>query len=116
VTCDHYWLWKDDVKLMSELGIKAYRFSIAWTRILPLGEGKISEAGLTFYSNLVDELLANEIMPYATLFHWDLPQTLQDKGGLASRDTVDSFLEYVEVVTSRLGDRVKALDHPRSFR
>jgi len=80
VTCDHYHRWRDDVALMASLGLKAYRFSIAWTRILPRGTGAVNEKGLQFYSDLVDELLTHGIVPYVTLFHWDLPQALQDAG------------------------------------
>ena len=78
--CDFYHRWKDDIALMREMGLQAFRFSISWSRIFPDGTGKINQAGLDFYSQLVDELLANGIRPYATLYHWDLPQALQLKG------------------------------------
>jgi beta-glucosidase len=107
VTCDHYHRWKDDVALMASLGLKAYRFSIAWTRVLPLGTGAVNEKGLQFYSDLVDALLAAGITPYVTLFHWDLPQALQDQGGWANRATIDAYLNYTKVVVQRLGGRVK---------
>lgn len=107
VACDHYHRWRDDIQLMKDLGIKAYRFSIAWPRILPNGSGKVNEAGLEFYSQLVDGLLEVGIEPYATLYHWDLPQALQDKGGWADRMVVDAFVEYVDITTRALGDRVK---------
>lgn len=87
VAADHYHRWAEDVALMSELGLKAYRFSVAWTRILPLGRGKPNPAGLDFYDRLVDALLARGITPYPTLFHYDLPQALEDAGGWTNRDT-----------------------------
>jgi len=107
VACDHYHRWESDIALMRELGHAAYRFSIAWPRVLPAGRGQTSDKGLDFYSRLVDGLLAAGIAPYATLYHWDLPQALQDRGGWTSRDTVEAFAEYTEVVSARLGDRVK---------
>lgn len=107
VACDHYHRWREDVALMKDLGLKAYRFSIAWTRILPEGRGKVNQAGIDFYSNLVDALLEAKIEPWVTLYHWDLPQALQDKGGWAARETADAFVEYTDVVTRALGDRVK---------
>jgi beta-glucosidase len=107
IACDHYRLWRDDVSLMKDLGLHAYRFSIAWPRVIPAGHGRANTAGLDFYSRLVDELLSKGIEPYATLFHWDLPQALQDKGGWANRETAEAFVEYADVVSRRLGDRVK---------
>ncbi|HCR71684.1 MAG TPA: beta-glucosidase [Anaerolineae bacterium] len=107
VACNHYHLWRDDIKLMKGLGLKAYRFSIAWPRILPSGTGSINEAGIDFYSKLVDELLEVGIKPYATLYHWDLPQALQDKGGWPARMVVDAFVEYTDIITRALGDRIK---------
>ncbi|MBN2184420.1 MAG: beta-glucosidase [Candidatus Krumholzibacteriota bacterium] len=104
--CDHYHLWRGDVELMKWLGIGAYRFSISWPRILPHGSGKINEAGLDFYDSLVDALLKAGIKPFVTLYHWDLPQKLQDHGGWVSRDTAKAFIEYTAAVTDRLGDRV----------
>ena len=94
VAADHYHRWKEDVALMSELGIKAYRFSVAWPRILPEGTGKVNKKGLDFYDRLVDELLKRRIEPYVCLFHWDLPQPLQDRGGWPNRDTSAHFAEY----------------------
>jgi beta-glucosidase len=105
--CDHYRRWRDDVALMKDLGLHAYRFSISWPRVIPHGQGAANAAGLDFYSRMVDELLAQGIEPYATLFHWDLPQALQDLGGWAERATADAFVEYADVVSRRLGDRVK---------
>ncbi|HET6684364.1 MAG TPA: GH1 family beta-glucosidase [Gaiella sp.] len=106
VACDSYHRYPEDVRLMRELGLDAYRFSIAWPRIVPEGRGAVNEAGLDFYDRLVDELLANGIEPFPTLYHWDLPQALEERGGWPVRDTVDAFAEYVEVVVARLGDRV----------
>jgi beta-glucosidase len=107
VACDHYHRWRDDIQLMRELGLQAYRFSVAWPRVLPEGRGRINEAGLTFYDRLVDGLLEAGITPWVTLYHWDLPQVLQDAGGWPNRATADAFAEYTDVVTRRLGDRVK---------
>ncbi len=106
VACDHYHRWPEDVKLMQALGVQAYRFSIAWPRVIPQGWGQPNPQGLDFYDSLVDALLQANITPFVTLFHWDLPQALQDRGGWANRDTVEAFVEYVEAVVQRLGDRV----------
>ena len=106
VACDFYHRYPGDVALMKELGLDAFRFSIAWPRIVPDGRGAVNEAGLDFYDRLVDELLGAGIEPYATLYHWDLPQVLEDAGGWVSRDTVEAFVEYTEAVAARLGDRV----------
>ena len=107
IACDHYHRFRDDVALMAELGITAYRFSIAWPRILPNGRGEVLHKGLDFYSDLVDALLEKGIRPFVTLNHWDMPQVLEDAGGWASRDTVSAFVAYADVVVRRLGDRVK---------
>ncbi|MBC8336193.1 MAG: beta-glucosidase [Anaerolineales bacterium] len=104
---DHYHLWRKDINLMKELGLKAYRFSISWPRILPKGRGKINQIGIEFYSKLVDGLLEAGITPFATLYHWDLPQALQDEGGWEVRSTAEAFVEYTEAITRALGDRVK---------
>ncbi|MFL5955372.1 MAG: GH1 family beta-glucosidase [Gaiellaceae bacterium] len=106
VACDFYHRYRDDIALMRELGLDAFRFSIAWPRVLPDGRGRVNAAGLDFYDKLVDELLASGISPYVTLFHWDTPQVLEDLGGWPARDTVGAFEEYVEAVSERLGDRV----------
>jgi len=106
IACDFYHRYRDDIGLMRQLGLDAFRFSVAWPRILPDGRGRVNAAGLDFYDRLVDELLGNGIEPYVTLYHWDLPQTLEDAGGWPARATVDAFCEYVEVVAGRLGDRV----------
>jgi beta-glucosidase len=104
IACDHYHRMPDDVELMHWLGVDAYRFSIAWPRVLPEGRGRVNEAGLDFYERLVDRLLAKGIDPCVTLYHWDLPAKLP--GGWLSRDTTAAFAEYAEVVAKRLGDRV----------
>lgn len=107
VACDHYHRYKEDVALMKHMGIQAYRFSLSWPRIMPQGQGLTNEKGLAFYSSLVDELLAAGIVPYVTLYHWDLPQALQDIGGWANPDMPRYFLEFSKVVFDRLGDRVR---------
>src|SRR5882672_378032 len=105
---DHYHRYKEDVGLIKELGVKAYRFSIAWPRVFPEGTGAPNPKGLDFYDRLVDELLANGIEPFATLYHWDLPQALQDRvGGWQSSDTSKAFADYAGYVAERLTDRVK---------
>ncbi len=108
IACDHYHRYQEDIQLMRELGLQAYRFSIAWSRILPTGRGRVNAAGLDFYERLADALLTAKIEPFVTLFHWDLPQALQDDfGGWASRDTSKAFVDYADIVSQRLGDRVK---------
>ncbi|MDP1899255.1 MAG: GH1 family beta-glucosidase [Rubrivivax sp.] len=107
VACDHYHRWPQDLDLARSLGVNAYRFSVAWPRIQASGRGKPNAKGLDFYSRLVDGLLERGIQPWATLYHWDLPQALQDAGGWAQRDTVEAFVEYSDLVTRHLGDRVK---------
>jgi beta-glucosidase len=106
VACDHYHRYRQDVALMAELGLQAYRFSVAWPRILPHGTGTPNAAGLDFYDRLVDELLSAGIAPHVTLYHWDLPQTLEDHGGWPERSTVGAFAELASLVARRLGDRV----------
>jgi beta-glucosidase len=108
VACDHYHRYREDVGLMAELGLHDYRFSVAWSRVLPTGSGAVNRAGLDFYSRLVDEILASGIRPLVTLYHWDLPQALQDAGGWTNRDTAARFGEFAAVVAQRLGDRVPA--------
>lgn len=107
IACDHYHRWQDDIQLMKEIGLKAYRFSIAWPRVLPGGRGAVNPKGLAFYERLVDGLLEAGILPMVTLFHWELPQALQDEGGFGVRSTAEAFVEYADIVTRRLGDRVK---------
>jgi len=106
VACDHYHRYSDDVSLMRDLHFNTYRFSIAWPRILPEGRGKVNPKGVDFYKRLVDELLNAGITPFATLFHWDLPVPLQTVGGWPVRATADAFVEYADVITRALGDRV----------
>jgi beta-glucosidase len=107
IACDHYHRWREDVALMREIGLGAYRLSISWPRVLPSGTGTPNEKGLAFYDRVVDELLANGIRPFVTLYHWDLPQALQEKGGWAEREIVDQFAAYADLVARRLGDRVR---------
>jgi beta-glucosidase len=116
VACDHYHRWREDVDLIAELGARAYRFSIAWPRIQPDGRGAPNQAGLDFYSRLVDALLERGVEPVPTLYHWDLPQALQDAGGWHARDTTDRFAEYVGHVAHRLGNRVhRFITHNETF-
>jgi beta-glucosidase len=106
VACDHYRRFREDVALLRWLGVNAYRFSIAWPRVIPDGRGAVNVRGLDFYDRLVDELCAAGIAPLATLYHWDLPQALEDAGGWPNRDTASAFVDYAERVALRLGDRV----------
>lgn len=107
VACDHYHRYAEDVKLMKSMGIQAYRFSIAWSRILPNGYGEVNQKGIDFFSRLIDALLEAGIEPYVTLYHWDLPQALQDIGGWANPKMPEYFLEYAKVVFDAFGSRVK---------
>lgn len=107
VACDHYHRYESDADLMRDLGFRHYRLSIAWPRILPAGRGAVNEKGLDFYDRLIDAFLLRGITPWVTLFHWDLPQVLEDEGGWLERSTVDAFANYADIVTKRLGDRVK---------
>ena len=107
IAADHYHRWREDVQLMQTLGLNAYRFSIAWPRILPEGRGAVNQPGLDYYDRLVDALLEKGITPFVTLYHWDLPQALQGQGGWTERATVDAFGQYAAVVAERLGDRVE---------
>lgn len=114
--CDHHRLWREDLDLMQAMGLDAYRFSVAWPRVLPAGRGRINPAGLDFYERLVDGLLARGITPYATLYHWDLPLALAEAGGWQSRDTAAALADYAACVVQRLGDRVAhwaTLNEPR---
>jgi beta-glucosidase len=106
IAADHYHRYRDDVALMKQLGLKAYRFSISWSRVQPTGRGPAVQVGLDFYRRLVDELLAKGIKPWLTLYHWDLPQALEDQGGWTSRDTAYRFADYAQTVHDALGDRV----------
>ena len=107
VACDHYNRWREDVALMQQLGLQSYRFSISWSRILPSGVGPVNEKGLDFYRRLVDALLAANIRPLVTLYHWDLPAALDDRGGWQNREIADWFVEYAHVVFRALDDRVQ---------
>ncbi|WP_346622796.1 GH1 family beta-glucosidase [Blastococcus montanus] len=107
VAVEHYARYRDDVALMADLGLSAYRFSVAWSRVLPEGAGRVEQRGLDFYSRLVDELLAQGVDPWLTLYHWDLPQALQDRGGWSARDTAARFADYAGTVYDALGDRVR---------
>jgi beta-glucosidase len=103
---DHYHLWQNDIELMRQLGVNSYRYSISWSRVLPQGVGAVNQAGLDFYDRLTDGLLAAGIEPAVTLYHWDLPQALEDNGGWANRSVVDAFANYTDIVTRKLGDRI----------
>lgn len=107
VAVDHYHRMQEDVALMAEMGLQSYRFSISWPRLLPQGRGEVNEAGIQFYSDLIDALLRHNIEPMITLYHWDLPQTLQDEGGWEVRSTADAFAEYARLCYQRFGDRVR---------
>jgi len=107
IACDHYHRYRDDVALMAGLGLNAYRFSVSWPRVIPGGSGAANTKGLDFYSKLVDGLLEHHIRPFVTLYHWDLPQALQDRGGWGARDTALAFGEYAAMLGRSLGDRVK---------
>lgn len=118
IACDHYHQYKEDVQLMKEIGLKAYRLSISWPRVLPEGIGKINEKGLDFYDKLIDELVDNKIEPYLTLFHWDFPYELYKKGGWLNPDSSDWFAEYAKIIVDRFSDRVKnwfTINEPQVF-
>ena len=118
IACDHYHRYQDDVDLMASLGLQTYRFSVSWSRVLPFGTGAVNEKGLDFYSRLIDALLEKNIQPALTLYHWDLPQALQDVGGWANRDIAEQFAEYAALLYDRLGDRVSrwiTLNEPHIF-
>ena len=118
IACDHYHRYKQDVALMSDIGLQAYRFSISWPRVLPDGTGKVNQRGLDFYSQLVDELLEKNISPWITLFHWDFPYTLYCRGGWLNRDSADWFADYTALVVDKLSDRVShwsTLNEPQCF-
>ncbi|MFK4506552.1 beta-glucosidase/6-phospho-beta-glucosidase/beta-galactosidase [Bradyrhizobium daqingense] len=105
--CDHYHRYREDVGLMKALGVQAYRFSVAWPRVRPLGRGSANEAGLSFYDRLIDELLAAGIEPWLCLYHWDLPQALEERGGWLNRESAVWFADYASLIAARFGDRVK---------
>jgi beta-glucosidase len=107
IACDHYHRWAEDVELLAAGGFGAYRFSVSWPRVLPLGDGAVNPRGLDFYERLVDRLLARRVSPWLCLYHWDLPQALQDRGGWTNRDIAGRFADYAHVVARRLADRVR---------
>ena len=118
IACDHYHHWADDVELMASLGVKAYRFSVSWPRVLPGGSGAVNEQGVAFYDRLVDRLLERGIEPVLTVYHWDLPQALQDRGGWTSPSMAEWFADYAGLLAERLGDRVRTwvtLNEPQCF-
>ena len=118
VACDHYHSYKQDIRLMKSMGIKAYRFSVSWTRVMPSGTGEINEKGMEFYHNLISELIDNGIEPYVTLFHWDYPYALHNQGGWLNPESSNWFAEYAKVITERFSDRVKyfiTFNEPQCF-
>jgi beta-glucosidase len=118
ITCDHYRRYGDDIGLIADLGIPAYRFSISWPRVLPAGIGDVNQAGLDFYDAVVDKLLANGIEPWITLFHWDFPLRLYEQGGWLNPSSPQWFADYVRIIVERLSDRVKnwfTINEPQCF-
>lgn len=109
VACDHYHRYKEDVQLMKEMGLKAYRFSIDWSRVLPDGFGRVNEKGIEFYNHLIDELVENKIEPYITLYHWELPYEIYKRGGWMNPQIVEWFGEYAKLVAERFSDRVASV-------
>ncbi|MEW9502786.1 GH1 family beta-glucosidase [Jeotgalibacillus marinus] len=107
VACNSYHLYEEDIKLLKELGVSSYRFSVAWPRIFPHGDGELNQQGLDYYHRLVDELIANNIEPMCTLYHWDLPQALQDRGGWENRETIDAFDEYAKTIFRSFKGKIK---------
>ncbi len=107
ITCDHYHRYKEDIQIMRQLNLNAYRFSISWPRIFPLGKGNINKKGVEFYDNLINELISNDIEPVVTLYHWDLPLALQEIGSWENREVVDAYVEYAKFMFDHYGDRVK---------
>lgn len=118
IACDHFHRYKEDVQIMKQMGIRAYRFSIDWSRVIPDGVGKVNEKGLQFYSDLIDELLENNIEPYVTLYHWELPVTLHHKGGWLNDEIVEWFGNYAALIARTFGERVKhffTINEPQCF-
>ncbi|RNC82125.1 MAG: beta-glucosidase [Phycisphaera sp.] len=118
VACEHVDRFREDVQFMKQIGLKAYRFSVCWPRVIPNGVGKVNDAGLAFYDSLVDELLANDIEPWLTLYHWDFPTSLYRRGGWLNPNVSDWFAEYTRIIVNRLSDRVKhwfTLNEPQVF-
>ena len=108
---DHYHRYEEDIELMANINLNSYRFSLAWTRIIPEGMGKINPKGIDFYSRLIDKCLEKNIEPFITLYHWDLPQSLQDKGGWANRDMAKIFSDYSETIVKNFGDRCNPVSY-----
>ncbi len=106
IACDHYRRYRDDIELMSAIGLQAYRFSVSWPRVLPAGTGAVNQAGLDFYRRLADALLEKSIVPWLTLFHWDFPYDLYCRGGWLNRDSADWFADYTALIVDALSDRV----------
>ena len=118
IACDHYNRYKEDVQIMKNLGLNAYRFSVSWPRIFPSGKGKINQKGVEFYDNLVNELLDNQIEPVITLYHWDLPLALQKIGGWESGKVIDAFVDYADFMFEHFGNRVNkwiTFNEPKIF-
>lgn len=118
IACDHYHRYKEDVRIMKEIGLKGYRFSIDWSRVLPEGTGRVNEKGIEFYDHLIEELLANDIEPYITMYHWELPYELYKRGGWMNPQIVEWFGEYAKLLAERFSDRVKyffTLNEPQCF-
>ena len=118
IACDHIHRFKEDVAIMKKMGLKAYRFSMDWSRLLPEGTGRVNETGVKFYSDLIDELLANGVEPFITMYHWELPYELYKKGGWLNRDIAEWFGEYAKLIAERFSDRVKyffTLNEPQCF-
>ena len=115
IACDHYHRYKDDVALMKKLGLKAYRFSVSWSRIMPNGTGEINKKGIQFYNNLIDELIKNDIEPIMTMYHWDLPAELHYKGGWLNLEIADYFMEYAKVIAENFTDRVNTFCIPKRY-
>lgn len=107
VAVDHYHRYKEDVKLMGDMGLESYRFSISWPRIIPDGDGQVNQKGIDFYNNLIDECLKYGIVPFVTLYHWDMPQNLEEDGGWINKRTIDAFVKYADICFKAFGDRVK---------
>jgi beta-glucosidase len=107
--CEHYTRWPQDLDIVKSLGLDAYRFSVSWPRIQPTPDGKVNQKGLDFYKKLVDGMLERGLAPFMTIYHWDLPQYLQDRGGWNSRDTVDRYVEYARILGQALGDKVASI-------
>lgn len=107
VAVDHYHRYKQDIKLMAEIGLESYRFSVSWPRIIPNGDGEINQKGIEFYNNIIDECLKYGIVPFVTLYHWDMPNNLEEDGGWTNKKTINAFVKYADICFDAFGDRVK---------